>query len=150
MQKITTFLTYKDQAEEAMKLYVSLFKDSKIVNTMIHGGKFFTGTFTLHDQEFMVLNGGPHFTFAQGTSLFVKCETQEEIDRLYDKLSEGGEKQPCGWLQDKFGVSWQIIPPSLGAYLQDKDPKKSQRVMEAMLKMKKIIIKDLQEAYDGK
>jgi predicted 3-demethylubiquinone-9 3-methyltransferase (glyoxalase superfamily) len=150
MQKITTFLTFQDQAEDAMKLYVSLFKNSKVVNTMTHGGVFFTGTFQLDGQEFMVLNGGPHFTFSQGTSLFVKCETQEEIDTLYDKLSDGGEKQPCGWLRDKFGVSWQIIPPILGTMLQDKDPQKSKRVMDAMMKMKKIIIKDLKEAYDQK
>jgi predicted 3-demethylubiquinone-9 3-methyltransferase (glyoxalase superfamily) len=150
MQKITTFLTFNDRAEEAMNFYISIFKNSKVVNTMPPGGAFFTGTFQLDGQEFMVLDGGPHFTFSQGTSLLVKCETQEEIDTLYDKLSEGGEKQPCGWLTDKFGVSWQITPPILLKLMQDKDPQKAKRVMDAMLKMKKIIIKDLKEAYDQK
>jgi predicted 3-demethylubiquinone-9 3-methyltransferase (glyoxalase superfamily) len=150
MQKITTFLTFKDRAEEAMNFYMSLFKNSKVVNTMTAGGAFFTGTFELDGQEFMVLDGGPHFTFSQGTSLLVKCETQDEIDRLYDRLSEGGEKQPCGWLTDKFGVSWQITPPILLKLMQDKDPQKAKRVMDAMMKMKKIIIKDLKDAYDQK
>lgn len=149
MQKITTFLTYNDNAEQAMKFYVSVFKNSKIVNEMRNGGQFFGGTFILEEQEFMVLNGGPYFTFAQGISLFVKCETQEEIDELYEKLSAGGEKQPCGWLKDQFGVSWQIIPPVLGKLLGDKDPVKSKRVMDAMLKMQKIDIKALEDAYAG-
>ncbi len=149
MQKITTFLTYNDNAEQAMKFYVSVFKNSKIVNEMRNGGQFFGGTFVLEGQEFMVLNGGPYFTFAQGISLFVKCETQEEIDELYEKLSAGGEKQPCGWLKDQFGVSWQIIPPVLGKLLGDKDPVKSKRVMDAMLKMQKIDIRALEDAYAG-
>lgn len=107
-----------------------------------------TGTFLLYGQEFMVLNGGPYFTFAQGTSLFVKCDTQEEIDELWEKLSECGEKGQCGWLKDRFGVSWQIIPPILGELLGDKDPKKSKRVMDAMLKMTKIEIGLLKQAYN--
>ena len=150
MQKITTFLTFRDQAEEAMKLYTSVFKNSKILSETRQGEEFFTGSFQLEGQEFMVLNGGPYFTFAEGMSLFVKAETQEEIDELYEKLSEGGEKQPCGWLKDKFGVSWQIIPPILGQLLRDKDPKKSKSVMDAMLKMHKIDIKALKDAYDQK
>lgn len=150
MQKITTFLTYNNQAEEAINFYVSVFKNGKILSTMMHGAQFFGGSFELFGQEFHVLNGGPSFSFAQGTSLFVSCETQEEIDEYYDKLSAGGEKQPCGWLKDKFGVSWQIVPPILGKLINDKDPEKSKRVVEAMLKMKKIIIRDLQIAYDGK
>jgi predicted 3-demethylubiquinone-9 3-methyltransferase (glyoxalase superfamily) len=149
MQKITTFLTYNDKAEQAMKFYVSVFKNAKVVSEMRNGGQFFSGTFVLEGQEFIVLNGGPHFTFAQGFSLFVSCETQEEIDELYDKLSEGGEKQPCGWLKDQFGVSWQIIPPVLGKMLGDKDPAKAKRALDAMLKMQKIDIKALQEAYEG-
>ncbi len=150
MQKITTFLTFKDQAENAMKLYTTVFKKSKILSEMRQGGVFFTGSFEIEGQEFMVLNGGPDFTFEQGFSLFVKAETQDEIDELYEKLSEGGEKQQCGWLKDKFGVSWQIIPPVLGELLRDKDPKKSKRVMDAMLKMHKIDIKALKDAADQK
>jgi predicted 3-demethylubiquinone-9 3-methyltransferase (glyoxalase superfamily) len=155
MQKITTFLTFNDQAEEAVKLYVSLFKDSKILNTMRIGevpgqtGTVISISFQLAGQEFTALNGGPSFQFAEGISLFVNCETQEEIDRLYDTLSEGGEKQPCGWLKDKFGVSWQIVPPSLGEMLGDKDPGKANRVMQAMLKMHKIDIAALERAYNG-
>lgn len=155
MQKITTFLTYKDQAEEAMNFYTSLFKNSKIVNVMRSGdagpgpkGSLLSATIQLDGQEFILLNGGPHFTFAEGISLFVSCETQEEIDKLYEKLSEGGEKQPCGWVKDKFGVSWQIVPPVLGELLRDKDPEKSKRVMLAMLQMKKLDIKALKQAYE--
>jgi len=148
MQKITNFLTFQDQAGEAMEFYTSLFKDSRIVSS-IPGpdGKVMTGTFILNGQEFMALNGGPYFNFAQGISLFVKCDTQEEIDYYYDKLSEGGEKQPCGWLKDKFGVSWQIIPPVLGQLLFDKNTAKSKNVLNAMMQMKKIDIAKLQEAH---
>lgn len=145
MQKITTFLTYNNQAEEAMKFYTSVFKDSKILSTNALGGSF-----QLHGQEFFVLNGGPSFSFAQGFSLFVSCETQGEIDELYEKLSEGGSKEPCGWLKDKYGVSWQVIPPILSQYLGDKDPEKANRVMEAMFKMKKIDIQELKDAYAGR
>lgn len=155
MQKITTFLTYNDQAEEAAKLYVSLFKDSKILSTMRIGevpgqmGTVISVSFQLAGQEFAALNGGPSFNFAEGISLFVSCETQKEIDELYEKLSEGGEKQPCGWLKDRFGVSWQIIPPILGEFLGDKDPEKANRVMQAMLKMHKIDIQALKQAHEG-
>lgn len=147
-QKITTFLTFNDKAEHAMKFYTSIFKESKVLSEMRFGGTFFTGSFELFGQEFVVLNGGPHFTFAQGFSLYVKCYTQEEIDYYWEKLSEGGEKQPCGWLKDQFGVSWQIVPPLLAELLQDKNQKKAQNVMEAMMQMGKIEIQTLKDAYD--
>ncbi|MBA2568679.1 MAG: VOC family protein [Actinobacteria bacterium] len=155
-KKITTFLTYDDQAEEAINFYVSVFEDSRILSTSRYGkagpgaeGAFMTGTFELAGQEFMALNGGSSFTFGQGISLFVDCETQEEIDELWGKLSEGGEQGPCGWLTDKFGVSWQIIPRALGEMLNDEDAEKSQRVMEAMLQMTKIEIDGLRRAYES-
>jgi predicted 3-demethylubiquinone-9 3-methyltransferase (glyoxalase superfamily) len=154
--KITTFLTYDGQAEEAMNLYTSVFPNSKITSTRYYGeagpgeaGSLMTGTFELDGQEFMVLNGGSSFTFAQGFSLFVNCETQEEVDDLWEKLSEGGEKGPCGWLTDKFGVSWQIIPRQLGELLGDEDREKANRVMNAMLKMRKIEIDELEQAAAG-
>ena len=150
MQKITTFLTFNDQAEEAVNFYTSIFKNSKIESMMRAGETVFGGTFRIDGQQFMVLNGGPHFTFAQGISLFVNAETQAEIDDLYEKLSEGGSKEPCGWLKDKFGVSWQIIPSALVELMGDKDPEKANRVVQEMLKMNKIIIADLQKAYDQK
>ncbi|MVM36399.1 VOC family protein [Spirosoma sp. HMF3257] len=153
MQTITTFLTFNDQAEEAATLYTSLFKNSKIGRISRYGegapvpaGSVMSVTFQLDGQEFYALNGGPHFTFANGISLFVNCETQEEVDTYWEKLSEGGEKGPCGWLKDKFGVSWQIVPSALGRLLGDKDPQKSKRVMEAMMKMSKLEIKTLEEA----
>ena len=144
MQKITTFLTFNDQAEDAMNLYVSIFKNAKILNARRQSkDKLLTGTFQIEDLTFMVLNGGPHFTFSPGISLFVSCETQAEVDELWEKLSEGGEQQPCGWVKDRFGVSWQIIPTALGRLLGNPDPEKSKRVMEAMLQMKKIEIDQL-------
>ena len=145
MQKVTTFLTFNDQAEQAMKFYTSIFPDSKILNMNALGGSF-----QLAGQEFAALNGGPSFSFAEGTSLFVSCETQAEIDDLYDKLSEGGSKEPCGWLKDKYGVSWQVIPPILGQYLGDKDQEKANRVMQAMFKMRKIDVQALEDAYAGR
>ncbi len=155
MQRITTFLTFNDQAGEAMNFYISIFRNSKILNIIRIGeegpgtkGAILGATFQLNGQEFMAMNGGPYFSFAQGTSLFVNCETQEEIDEFWEKLSEGGEKQPCGWLKDKYGVSWQIVPSVLGKMLQDKDAEKSRRVMEALLKMSKIDIKTLVRAYE--
>lgn len=154
MPKITTFLTYDDQAEEAISLYTSVFPNSRIVSTRRYRegepgseGTLMTATFELDGQEFMALNGGPSFTFSQGISLFVDCETQDEIDELWEKLSEGGEKGPCGWLTDRFGVSWQIIPRALGELLGDEDPEKSKRVMQAMLQMSKIDIEGLKRAY---
>ena len=154
MQKVTTFLTFKDQAEEAVNFYVSLFNNSKITNIVrseggpVPKGALLHATFQLDGQEFMAMEGGPYFSFAQGFSLFVNCETQEEIDKLWEKLSEGGEKQPCGWVKDRYGVSWQIVPSVLGKMMQDKDREKSKRVMEALLKMSKIDIKTLKQAYE--
>ena len=151
MQKITTFLTYNDQAEEAANFYVSLFKNSKIESVMRAGDAVMGVSFQLDGQQFNALNGGPSFNFAEGISLYVNCETQAEVDDLWEKLtSDGGEESRCGWLKDKFGVSWQIIPSALGELMGDKDPEKAQRVVQAMLKMNKIIIADLKEAYDQK
>jgi predicted 3-demethylubiquinone-9 3-methyltransferase (glyoxalase superfamily)/uncharacterized protein YndB with AHSA1/START domain len=148
LQKITTFLTYNDQAEAAMNLYLSVFKNARLLHEQRMGGQFFTGSFQIEGQKFMVLNGGPHFAFSQGISLFVHCEGQEEVDELWEKLSEGGEKLQCGWLKDKFGVSWQIIPAALGQYMGDPDPVKANNVSQAMLKMTKIDIALLKEAYE--
>lgn len=150
MQKITTCLTFNNQAEEAANLYTSIFKDSEIVSTMRHGedGAVISVTFKLEGQEFLALNGGAYFGFAQGMSLFVKCDTQEEIDEKWEKLSAGGEQQQCGWLKDKFGVSWQIVPPILGELLQDKDKEKAKRVMEAMFTMRKLDIAALKQAAE--
>ena len=150
MQKITTFLTFNNQAEEAANFYTSLFKNSKIENVMRAGDAVMGVSFQLAGQQFNALNGGPSFTFTEGISLFVNCETQAEVDELWEKLTEGGEESRCGWLKDKFGVSWQIIPSALGEMLGDKDPEKAGRVMQAMLKMNKIIIADLKQAYDQK
>ncbi len=150
MQKITTFLMFNDQAEKAMNFYVSVFKDAKIINTMPGpGGKAMGGTFEIAGQRFNCFNGGPKFKFAQGMSLMVNAETQEEIDHLYESLSEGGKQEPCAWLDDKFGVSWQIVPPILGQLLGDPDREKAGRVMNAMFKMTKIIIADLKAAAAG-
>jgi len=157
MQKITTFLTFDNQAEEAVNFYVSIFRNSKIVSMSRYGeggpgpkGAVMSVAFVLEGQEFMALNGGPHFTFTDGISLSVNCGTQEEVDELWEKLSEGGEKGPCGWLKDKFGVSWQISPTALGQMLGDKDPQKAQNVMQAMLQMTKIDIETLRRAYEQK
>jgi predicted 3-demethylubiquinone-9 3-methyltransferase (glyoxalase superfamily) len=151
MQKITTFLTFNNQAEEAANFYTSLFENSKINDVMRAGDAVMGVSFQLAGQQFNALNGGPSFTFAEGISLFVNCETQAEVDELWEKLTaDGGEESRCGWLKDKFGVSWQIIPSVLGELMGDKDPEKAQRVVQAMLKMNKIIIADLKKAYDGK
>ncbi len=150
-QKITPFLWYNDQAEEAMKLYCSVFKKAKIISTTPGpNGKIFTGIFQIEEQQFYVINGGPHFSFTPAVSFFVSCKTQKEVDHFWEKLSKGGEKSRCGWLKDKFGLSWQIIPDDLGKLMGDKDPVKAQRVMNAMMKMDKIIISDLKNAYKGK
>ena len=149
MQKIVPFLWFDGKAEEAMKFYVSVFKNSKVLRvTPGPDGTVMSATFQLEGQEFYALNGGPQFTFTEAISLFVNCETQQEVDELWEKLSAGGEKSQCGWLKDKFGLSWQIIPTTLGKLLGDKDPAKANRVMQAMLQMKKIDIKALQQAYD--
>jgi len=155
MRKITTFLTFKDRGEEAVTFYVSVFKNSSIMSMVRYqpegpgsSAALLHAAFQLNGQDFMAMDGGPHFTFTEGTSLFVDCETQEEVDHLWERLSEGGEKQRCGWLKDRYGVSWQIIPSALGEMMQDKEPEKSKRVMEAMLKMDKIDIKTLRQAYE--
>jgi len=154
MQKITPFLWFDGKAEEAMNFYVSVFKNSKIVRVKRLGevpgtkGAVTTGTFQIEGQEFHALDGGPHFAFSPALSFFVNCETQQEVDELWEKLSEGGEKQRCGWLKDKYGVSWQIIPTVLGKLLGDPDKAKSGSVMKAMLQMDKIDIERLKQAYE--
>ncbi len=150
MQKIIPFLWFDNQAEEAAHFYTSLFKDAKVVSTMPGPeGKVMSVTFQLEGQDFMALNGGPQFTFTEAISFFVRCETQEEVDALWEKLTKGGEEGQCGWLKDKYGLSWQIVPNALEEMLQDKDPARAGRVVQAMLQMKKIAVKDLQEAYNG-
>lgn len=149
MPKITTFLTYNDRAEEAARFYTSVFTRSKITNTMRAGDRVISVQFELDGQEFIALNGGPSFSFAEGVSLYVSVETQQEIDELYEKLSAGGEKQPCGWLTDRFGVSWQVVPPLLGQLLGDRDRAKADRVLQAMLTMHKIEIAELEKAAKG-
>lgn len=152
MQKISPFLWFDTQAEEAANFYVSIFDNSKVVNVSRMGGPdapVVSVTFQLDGLEFMALNGGPHFKFTEAISFFVKCETQEEVDGFWEKLSEGGEIQQCGWLKDRFGLSWQIVPNALGRLLGDPDPAKSQAVMQAMLQMKKIDIQALQAAHVG-
>ena len=156
MQKITPFLWFDNQAEEAANFYVSIFKDSEVVTVTRYGdagpgpkGMAMTVVFRLDGQEFIALNGGPQFKFTEALSFSVDCKTQQEVDEFWEKLSEGGEESMCGWLKDKYGLSWQIIPSALGEMLGDKDPEKANRVLQAMLKMQKIIIADLQNAYDG-
>ncbi|MGH9360805.1 MAG: VOC family protein [Thermoanaerobaculia bacterium] len=153
-QKITTFLWFDKEAEEAASHYTSIFKSSKILSVARYGdagpgpkGSAMTVNFQLEGQEFIALNGGPQFKFTEAISLLVNCETQQEVDELWRKLSAGGEEGPCGWLKDKFGLSWQVVPTRLFELLQDPDPEKSKRVMEAMLQMKKIDIARLEEAY---
>ncbi len=155
MKKITPFLWFDDKAEEAMNFYVSIFKNSKTGTITRCGaggpgpeGTVMTASFQLDGQDFMALNGGPLFKFTEAISFFVNCETQAEVDELWEKLSAGGEKGRCGWLKDKYGLSWQIIPTALGKLMQDKDPEKSKRVMQAMLQMNKIEIAALKRAYE--
>jgi predicted 3-demethylubiquinone-9 3-methyltransferase (glyoxalase superfamily) len=156
MQKITTFLTYDGRAEEAVELYTSIFPDSRILKKSYYGeagpapkGTLMTAAFELCGQRFVALNGGPSFGFAQGISLYVDCEDQAEVDEYWEKLTEGGEPGPCGWLTDKFGVSWQIIPRALPELLGDDDPAKANRVMQAMLQMGKIEVDELKRAYQS-
>ena len=155
-KKITTFLTFNDQAEEAVKLYTSIFKNSRILSSSRYGdagpgpkGGLMAANFELDGQEFVALNGGPSFQFSQGFSLLVDCETQAEVDSYWEKLSEGGEPGRCGWLTDRFGVSWQVVPRILTELLGDKDPAKAGRVMNAMLQMTKIDIAQLERAAEG-
>ena len=155
MQKIVPFLWFDGKAEEAMNFYVSVFKRSKVVRVSRYGdagpgpkGSVMSCTFQLEGQDFYALNGGPQFKFTPAISLFVNCETQQEVDELWEKLSAGGRADQCGWLQDKYGLSWQIIPTALGRMLNDNDAKKANAAMRAMLQMKKIDIQGLQQAYD--
>jgi len=150
MPSITTFLTYNDQAEAAVRHYTSIFENSKITNTMRAGDRVVSLTFELLGQSFFALNGGPTFTFAQGISLFVSCDTQEQIDHYWNKLLDGGKPVQCGWLQDRFGVSWQIVPKILGELLGDKDPERAGRAMQAMLAMQKLDIAELKRAHAGR
>ncbi len=150
MPDITTFLTYNDQAEQAVRHYLAVFEDGKITSTSPGpGGTVMAVTFELLGTSYIALNGGPTFSFSQGISLFVSCDTQAEIDRYWAKLTEGGKEVQCGWLVDKFGVSWQIVPKVLPELLGGKDPVKSGRAMQAMLKMQKLDIAALKRAYDG-
>jgi predicted 3-demethylubiquinone-9 3-methyltransferase (glyoxalase superfamily) len=156
VRKISPFLWFDDQLEDAMNFYVSTFDNSRVLSVSrdqvgVGGakGRVFTGSFELAGQEFMALNGGPEFKFNEAISFFVSCETQEQVDALWERLtSGGGEESQCGWLKDKFGLSWQIVPRALGEMLQDEDAEKAKRVMQAMLQMKKIDIAGLKRAYD--
>jgi predicted 3-demethylubiquinone-9 3-methyltransferase (glyoxalase superfamily) len=155
VQKIVPSLWFDTQAEEAAKFYVSIFKDSKITNVTRYGsagprpeGMVMTVDFQLAGQDVNAINGGPDFKFTEATSLLVNCQTQAEVDDLWNKLGDGGEPGPCGWLKDKFGLSWQVVPVALGEMLSDPDPVKSQRVMAAMLQMSKIDVARLREAYE--
>jgi predicted 3-demethylubiquinone-9 3-methyltransferase (glyoxalase superfamily) len=157
MQKITPFLWFDGKAEEAMNFYTSIFSNSKVGKVSRYGeagpgpkGTVMVATFELDGQEFLALNGGPQFTFSPAISFVVNCVTQEEVDEFWDKLSAGGSTQACGWLKDKFGVSWQIVPTALGQLLSDPDPVKSNRVMQAMLQMTKIDIEKLKRSYSGR
>jgi predicted 3-demethylubiquinone-9 3-methyltransferase (glyoxalase superfamily) len=161
MQKITPCLWFDDQAEEAANFYVSVFKNSKIGHVARYGeageqaagrpeGTVMTVEFTLDGQDFVALNGGPHFKFTEAISLVVNCETQGEVDHFWVKLSEDGQESQCGWLKDKYGLSWQVVPTVLGEMMQDKDAEKANRAMKAMLQMKKLDIATLKQAYEGK
>jgi len=156
MQKIVTYLWFVHQAEQAAELYTSLFDNSRIVNVTRYGdagpgpkGTAMIVAFELAGQEFFALNGGPQYKFTEAVSLLVNCENQAEVDRLWGKLTEGGEEQPCGWLKDRFGLSWQIIPTALTRLMSDPDPEKAGRVVQAMLQMSKIEIAGLEKAYAG-
>jgi predicted 3-demethylubiquinone-9 3-methyltransferase (glyoxalase superfamily) len=159
MQKITPCLWFDDNAEEAAKFYTSLFRNSKITNISHYGeagaaasgrpkGTVMTVMFQLDGQEFMALNGGPHFTFSPAISLMVNCETQEELDHFWNKLSEGGREEQCGWLTDKYGVSWQIVPTLIGEIMQNKGGEKSERMMKALFQMRKLDVEKLQQASE--
>jgi predicted 3-demethylubiquinone-9 3-methyltransferase (glyoxalase superfamily) len=155
MHKITPFLWFDEKAEEAMNFYVSIFKNSKVLDVSRYGkgapypeGTAFLVTFELDGQPVMALNAGPEFKFTEAISMYVSCETQAEVDILWEKLSEGGEKSRCGWLKDRYGLSWQIVPTALGELMNDKDPLKASRVMQAMLQMDKIDISLLKKAHD--
>jgi predicted 3-demethylubiquinone-9 3-methyltransferase (glyoxalase superfamily) len=156
MQKITPFLWFNNNAEEAIEFYTSVFKNSKLINVARYGdagpgpkGSVMTATFNIEGQEFIFLNGGPHFKFTEAVSFWIRCESQQEIDEYWEKLTaDGGQPSQCGWLKDKFGLSWQVVPTLLTELLRDKNGAKAKKVMEAMLKMTKIDIQQLQDAYN--
>jgi predicted 3-demethylubiquinone-9 3-methyltransferase (glyoxalase superfamily) len=157
MQKITPFLWFDDSAEEAVAFYTSIFEKSRTVSVSRYGdagpgpkGRVMVMKFEIEGQEFVALNGGPQFHFTEAVSFVVNCKDQKEVDEYWDRLSAGGQTSQCGWLKDRFGLSWQIVPDALGKMLGDKDPAKAQRVMKAMLRMTKIDIEELEAAYDGK
>ncbi|MBX6359560.1 MAG: VOC family protein [Acidobacterium ailaaui] len=148
MRGITPFLWFQDQAEEAVDHYLSIFRNGRVLSASTRNGKVLLMSFELEGQKFQALNGGPIFQFTEAVSFLVNCETQEEVDHLWEKLSEGGQPGRCGWLKDKFGISWQIVPALLGQLMGDPNPRKAGAVMQAMMKMDKIILADLQRAYD--
>ena len=155
-QQITPFLWFDDNADEAVNFYLSIFKDSRLLDSTRYGeagpgpkGTIMTATFELNGQQFIALNGGPRFKFTEAVSFVVKCETQEEIDYYWDKLLDGGEAQQCGWLKDRFGLSWQIVPAQLSELFGGDDPQRAGRVMQAMMQMVKFDIAKLKEAYAG-
>ncbi|MEX1033803.1 MAG: VOC family protein [Cellvibrionaceae bacterium] len=155
MQKITPFLWFDNQAEEAVELYTSVFKNAKIGKVVRYGksgpgpeGSVMTASFELEGIEFTALNGGPHFKFTEAISFVINCESQEEVDHYWDKLSEDGDIQQCGWLKDQFGVAWQVVPTALPEMLNDPDPQKAKGVMEAMMQMVKLDIEQLRRAYN--
>lgn len=150
MPKITPFLWYDNNAQEAANFYTSIFKSAKVLNVNRMDGKVLTVTFEIEGQHFMALNGGPLFPFTEAFLIFVSCVTQEEVDNYWNKLLEGGTPSRCGWLKDKYGLSWQIIPKALMELMTDPDPEKSNAVFQAMMKMQKIVIADLKKAYEGK
>lgn len=156
-QKIIPFLWFNENAEEAAKFYVSIFKNSKVLSINYYppesggkDGRVMTVKFALDGEEFVALNGGPQFTFTEAISFWVKCDTQEEIDYFWEKLSEGGEKSECGWLKDKFGLSWQIVPSSIEGLISEEDPARKNRVLKEVWQMQKLDLKTLEEAYRGK
>ncbi|GIK53935.1 MAG: VOC family protein [Planctomycetota bacterium] len=150
MNRITTFLMFKDRAHEAMQFYCSVFKNSKISRLMKQGGKVVGGTFKINGTTFMCYEGGPHFSFTEGMSLLVPCKTRKEVDYYWSKLSQGGEESMCGWLKDKFGVSWQIIPDALMKCISDRNLARAKRAIDAMLTMRKIDIAAIKRAHAGK
>jgi len=150
MPKITPFLWFDGRAEEAMNFYLSVFKDGRVLNVGRKDGKVLVATFELAGQQFMALNAEPMFKFNESVSFFVNCEGQEEVDYYWSHLLEGGQESQCGWLKDKFGLSWQIIPSALMRMIGDPDPAKAKATFDAMLKMRKIVIADLERAYEGK
>jgi len=157
MQKITPFLWFNNNAEEAMNFYMSLFEGSEVKNILRNGatgpgpeGSILTASFTLCGQEFAVLNGGPQFKFNESVSFVINCESQEEVDKYWNALTaDGGEESMCGWLKDKYGLSWQVVPAAMHKLLQARDPERAKRVMEALMQMRKLDIDTLQKAYDG-